>query len=98
MPDVRTALRRTSARHSAARPASGGGGGGSSVLTAADFTYLGAYKINRDPISGYQSVYGNGLALRYESADATNPVHLLSTGYGLPVNNVVYEWRDATPT
>lgn len=83
-------------RVKARRPGAPGGGGPTGLLTPSDFTYLGAYRVPRSPGAG-ESFYGNGLALRREASDATNPVHLLSAGYNATPNHVVYEWRDATP-
>lgn len=68
------------------------------VLKPSDITYLGAYKIPRDPMTGYESVFGYGLALRRESSEPSTPVHLLSCGYkSTSVNHGVFEWRDIPP-
>lgn len=77
------------------RPSPSGG----QLLTASDFTYLGAYKVPASvALSTTQEPYfGYGLALRRETADATNNVHLLATCFGGTVNHEVFEWRDATP-
>lgn len=69
----------------------------SSLLTASDFTYLGAYVLPQVPISGGQSIYGDGLAMRTENSDGVNPLHFLSAAYGGASNHIVYEWRDTTP-
>lgn len=69
----------------------------SSMLTASDFTYLGAYILPRDPMPGCESIYGKGLAMRTENSDGVNPLHFLSAAYGGVTNHSVYEWRDTTP-
>jgi hypothetical protein len=74
---------------------------GRAMLSASDFTYLGAYRVPADGgIASQQAWYGKGLALRREASDGTNPVHLISTvkGDGGNVNNGVFEWRDREPS
>jgi hypothetical protein len=72
--------------------------GGGDTITGADLTYEGSYGVP-DP-SGGVAVNAFGLALRYESSDGTNPVHLLTATSDAGNNSRggwVFEWRDATP-
>lgn len=96
MPRLDQVLRRTSARGTRHRPGQATPDpGDSQLLSQSDFTYLGAYKVPRDPMVGYESFFGNGLALRYEGPN----VHLLSAGFKTSsVNHGVYEWGDVTPS
>ncbi len=51
------------------------------TLTQDDLNYLGSYIIPTPSVGAVNGTGGVGLALRYESSDTTNPVHLMATSY-----------------
>lgn len=74
-------------------PAVAAGGGGGDVFTLADFTYLGAFRVQRIVSSDWDSLFGDGVAFVERAEDATSSKHLISAAYNPTPNHMLYEVR-----